>query len=182
MINFFDHMNKNIVRLFKKLMVGLILIIIGFQFWIYLTGNVYNEFLLLIKGKKTTGYIYYSEEFKDIVEQERRSDTYVWEVKYKYYFNTLEGKRILGKSETVSSEPGLYESANKKPIKIEVIYLPKIPSINRNTNDTNQSSTIIEFIFRKILIGGALLLFFLSIGFNEIRNSIKEYKSNYPNI
>ena len=136
--------------------------------------NPFDEYLLITKGLITNGFITNAEEYEDEVyipdSQGGGSET-VTNVYYKYQFTTQDGRTITD----VSSELGGIEDFKGKQIPIQVEYLRNDPKVNRVKDATNQCITLGEFIWRRILLCGGILIWACSIGFFLIKNAIQKY-------
>ncbi len=168
---------KTLSGLIQTIFFGLICLFIGVTFWFYLSGNPYYEFLLITQSETTKGLVIHSKEFEDVVEQNDRASATVYDVSYEFAFTTSEGKKIIGHGKEEYPDPGNLSEANIQPIPVTVEYISSNPEINRVKEIGKGCKTVWEFIWRQVLLGGILLIFFSSIGITIIINAIKDYKT-----
>lgn len=166
---------KLIYNLIKQCTFGITAMIAAIWFLSYnINANPYHEYQLITESKIANGFITNVEEYKDEVDipdaQGGGSEPVTIDI-YDYNFTTQDGKVIKDRS----SDLGYMKNFKNKPLPIQVEYLPDNPKINRVKDETSQCKTLGEFIWRKLGLGGLLLITFCSIGFAMIRNAIKEY-------
>lgn len=158
--------NKLVYILVKRCIWILAGTVIGVGVFAYMVNvNPYNEFLLITKSATTNGFITNTEEYQD-GSSETGNNIY-----YEYSFTTPDGKIITDKI----SELGGIEDFKDKPIPIKVEYLPNNPKVNRVKDATNQCTTIGEFIWRRVLICGGILVWFCYIVFTLIKDAIQRF-------
>lgn len=169
-------------KLFKSCFWGCIALLVALWLIFYETGNPYNEFLLITKSTTANGFITSSEEQEDVVEPEGRSASQVFNVYYEYHFTTKDGKTVKDHGSDTNPKSGYLSDANEKPIPIVVEYIPSNPQINRIKDMTLQCKTITEFIWRRLALGGLLLILGCSIGISMIKKGIKEFVTERKNL
>lgn len=162
-----------------NMIVGLAILLFGFYFWRHYAGNPINEFRLITKGRITNGYVTKAEESSEYVEQnDGRAGGMAYQFYYNYYFNLPNGKRIYDSAISGGALPEDLCCLEDKPYEVKVEYLSSNPTINRVKDFDAGSKTIGNWLWRKVLLGGILLIGCLSIGVIWIRNTIKEYKKD----
>lgn len=179
-MNIYKSKNRIVISLIWNTIVGLAILILGFYFWRYFSGNPVNEFRLITKGKIANGYITSAEESSEYVEQnDGRTGGMAYQFYYKYYFILPDGKKIYDSATTGGQLPGdLCCLDNEPPYEVKVEYLPNNPTINRVKDYDAGSRTIGNWLWRKVGLGGILLVGTLSFGVLYIRHTIKEYKKD----
>lgn len=158
--------NKLVYILVKRCIWILVGTVVGAVVFAYMVNvNPYDEFLLITKSATANGFITKAEEYQD-GSSETGTNIY-----YEYHFTTPDGKIITDKS----SELGGIEDFKDESIPIKVEYLPNNPKVNRVKDATNQCASIGEFIWRRILICGGILVWICYIGFTLIKDAIQRF-------
>lgn len=158
--------SSKMVIMIKKVIIGVLLILVAFWFWWSMVGNPFHELALIRRGQVTTGYLVDIHEHE---EEDYRGHVYLSDVGV-YTFQLSGGREF--KATTRAPTGQLREQE-------EIEYLPNNPTISRIKGDGCNSIT--EWLWRKIGLGGILLLIFLSIGFEFVLQAIKEFKHPQKN-
>jgi hypothetical protein len=126
-------------------------------------GNPFHELALIRNSQITNGYLVDSFEIETAGSNDRIGvcDRGV------YAYRLPDGREF----KTFTDVP---TGQLKELQKVE--YLLDNPAVSRIKGDGCQ--TITEFLWRKVGVGGLLLVAFLSIGFVVARNAISEFKSS----
>jgi hypothetical protein len=143
------------------ILLGVALIIGGILFWYHIAGNPLDEFALIKRAKVAPCIL--ADSYEDEHEDER-GQVYPSEVGI-YTFRLPDGREFKTYTE------GPLGELEKQ---LEVEYLPDNPSVNRIKGDGCQS--IFEWLWRKMGIGGLLLLMCLAPGFLILREGIRKHK------
>lgn len=168
-----------IVGLIWNMIVGLAILLFGFYFWRDIAGNPINEFRLITKGKIADGYVTSAEESSEYVEEnDGRTGGMAYQFYYKYYFNLPDGKRIYDSAISGGMLPEDLCCLEDESYEVKVQYLSSNPTINRINEFDSGSKTIGNWLWRKVGLGGILLVGCLSVGVILIRNTIKEYRKD----
>lgn len=166
---------KLIYNLSKQCIYGVAALIASIWFVSYsIKVNPYYEYQLITKSKIANGFITKVEEHKDeidIPDAQGGGSEMVTVDSYDYNFTTQDGKVINARS----SDLGYMPNFKNEPLPIRVEYLPYNPRINRVKDETSECKTLGEFIWKRLGLGGLLIVVFCSIGFVMIRNGIKEF-------
>ncbi|MEI6823591.1 MAG: hypothetical protein WCL51_16795 [Bacteroidota bacterium] len=168
---------KLVYSLIKKIFIVIACFLFVYSFFYFEIGNPYYEFLLVTKGITTKGYITYVEEHEDVAEQNGNSRD-VYNVYYEYTFITKDGKTIKSSESDVSPVSGYLHEANKNPIPITVKYIANHPEINFDNDKVQYCNTIVEYLWRRLIIYFIILL----IGFTYIYKAMKNYLSESKKI
>ncbi len=155
--------------LIKGIVIGVLLMLGAFWFWWHLAGNPFEEFALIRSAQTVSGFII--DTWEEPGETDYGETRWSHSVTYKYCVPS--GREFMGNSKgrgRLSQEL----SDLTEPYPVEIEYLPNKPKVSRIKGGGCQSIT--EWLWRKIGIGGILLVVFLSIGFSIIQNAINEFK------
>jgi hypothetical protein len=170
-----EQKNKKI-QLIKSILTGIVCLAIAFWFWHSLAGNPFDEYALIRSSVIGKGYITKIEEYQDAIEEAGR-EKIVPKYSYAYEFKTQEGRLIKGLGNEGGHIPDSLTYVNTIPFPINVEYLSKHPDVNRIIGLHSGCTSIGEWIWRKVLLGGLLLVVFLSVGTIVIKKAITEYAS-----
>ncbi len=152
---------KNIYyNLIKGMVIGVLLIVGACWFWWSLTGNIFHELALIRRAQITSGTLIEVHEHE---EEDFRGHVYFSDIGV-YVYQLSDGREFR----TTIREPTGQLKKHR-----EVEYLPEKPEISRIKGDGCQSIT--EWLWRKIGLGGIILVLFLSIGCIIIKNTIIEF-------
>jgi hypothetical protein len=163
-------------QLTKSLFFGMIWLVIGFWFWYAMAGNPFDEYALIRSGIIANGHIVNVEEYEDAVEEAGR-ESVVPKYSFEYNFVTVDGRVIKDYSADNGGHiPDSLEDVNETPHPIQVEYLSRHPNVNRVIGMHTGCTSIGEWIFRKITVGGLVLLGCLSLGILSIKQAVKTYK------
>lgn len=176
-----EYQSKSGIRfeLLKSMLIGIAALIIGFYFWRQAARNPINEFRLITRGKEVRGYVTSAEETSDIVEyNDGRSTGVAYEFYYKYFFILPDGRKIEDSAVSAGRLPTELSSLDEARHGINVEYVPNNPSINRIKKYSTGATTLWEWIWRKVALGGLLLAGCLSIGVIVVKAAIKKYKTD----
>jgi len=156
-------------ELTKGMATGILFMLFACCFWLYLAGNPFAELALIRSAQSISGFIIDAwEQPLDTDEgRTRRANGAI----YKYYIDEHEFTK-----KTKDSDGRLHKEFGKlkQPFRVEVEYLPNNPQVSRIKGDGCQ--TITEWLWRRVALGGTLLLAFLAIGLFVIQNAINEYR------
>lgn len=152
----------------KKIFAGSVASVAAFYFWLYLIGNPLHDYLLLRNGKVTNGYI--TNTWEDATDDDHGRA--VWTHGAEYSFRLPDSREMTGRSLEYSGRLKEEFANLKAPYPIEIEYYPNDPTISRIKG--TGSATLTDWLWRKIGIGGALLVLFLSPGISFFVAAIRE--------
>lgn len=141
----------------KSFVWSFILVVFAFMFWHHLAGNPIDEYLLIQNAKLANGILMDSYEVDTGDEKGNVYDVGV------YKFSLPDGRKFKAFTKESNGE-------HEKQIE----YLPSNPSINRIKGEGCQN--IMEWLGKKIILGGLSLAIFLIPGYIMLRQGIKEIK------
>ena len=149
----------------KNVLTGVALMIAMFFFWKWLIHiPPWDSARLLLWGKTVPGEI--------IDAGEEPSDTDYGSTKWYHYciyaFETPGGKRTASTGDI----PGRLATGLTFPVAIEVDYLPSNPGVSQIHGPNSDS--VLDFLWRKCLLGFGLLALFLAPGAAIIRSSFRQ--------
>lgn len=158
--------NEKYKEALKSIFWGIALIVGAVLFWLYLAGNPFHELALILNSNTTSGFIV--NTWEDAEDGEEGGTHWYHYIGYKFeiengstFQSTMHGSgRLKDELHNLS-----------EPFPIEVEYLVDNPNINRIKGDGCQS--ISEWLWRKVGLGGLLLILFLSPGFILLRDGAK---------
>lgn len=174
-VNRFSEKNKSKFSYFKSIIFALALPIGAFYVWYSLSGNPFNEYLLITKSKTIKGFITKAEEFEDVVETNNGNSVIVYFYHYEYKFTLPDGNTIPGYGTEDGTLPEYLKKLENKPYPIVVEYLFNDPEINRVKGMIRGNKTVNQWIRNRVVVGIVALLFFSYIGFTIIKESRKKY-------
>lgn len=151
----------------KTIFWGVIFLIVAILFWYHLAGNPSHEFALIRNAQVIKGVLIDSYEDE---QEDERGHVYFSDVGI-YSFEVSDGRNFKSKTRVPTGQLKQQE---------EIEYLPSNPEINRIKGDGCQ--TITEFILRKILLGGILLVVFTSFGIRIIYVGFFSKEEKYAKI
>jgi hypothetical protein len=151
-----------------KSLLGVAALVAAFYFVISITGNPYEEYLLMTKGTTTTGFINYVD--KEVEDRDAGGETYYYN--YSYTFKTTDGKTITSFQQTSGPESQEVPDLSK-PVPIDIVYLQSNPTVNKIKDTLSES--LFELLWRKIGLRLILLICFSSFGLILIGNAIKQF-------
>jgi hypothetical protein len=143
----------------KTIIWSIVLIVGALVFWHHIVGNPLDELALIQRAELATGVLVDSYE----VEHESDRGVYISEVGV-YSFTLPDGREFKTFTKNSSGER-----------EEQIEYLPDNPSVNRVRWDGCQ--TLMEWLWRKVILGGILLILFVYPGFYLMFNGIKEIKN-----
>lgn len=143
----------------KTILGGSLLLIGAVWFWYHAVGNPINEFALIRRAQIATGTLIdtYEDEQEDYRGHVYFSDVGV------YTFNVPGGREF----KTLTRVP-----TGQLKERQEIEYLSDAPSVNRVKGDGCR--TVFELLWRKIGLGGLLLVLFAGSGIALLQNGIRE--------
>lgn len=146
--------------LIKGIVIGVICLTVAIWFWLSLVGNPFDELALIRKAETTHGTLVDSFDVESAGSNDRIAilDRGI----YAFYVDGQEFKTFI--------DVPLGELNEREKIE----YLPDNPEVNRVKGEGCQS--VVEWLWRKMGIGGIFLLMFCSVGFFMLKGSIIEYK------
>ena len=153
------------------MVIGVLLMLGAFWFWLSLGGNPFHELALIRHGETTSGFIIDAWEEPPDGGEGNRS----WHYGLIYKYNTPDGREFTQR--TVSWAGRIPEKLSLVPVEpypVEIEYLPNKPEVSKIKG--TGSNSIFDWLWRKIGLGGILLVGFLSIGFIVIQYTINEYR------
>lgn len=143
------------------ILLGMAFIIGGVLFWYHIAGNPLNEIALIQRAKVATCILV--DTYEDEHENEH-GHVYVSDVGI-YAFRLPDGREF----KTLNRVP-----SGQLEEQLEVEYLPDNPSVNRIKGDGCQS--VVEWLWRKIGVGGLFLLICITPGFLVLQDGIRKLK------
>lgn len=146
--------------LIKGIVIGVICLIIAIWFWLSQVGNPFDELALIRKAQTTYGVLVDSFD----IESAGSNDRIAILDRGIYAFN------VGGQEFKTFIDVPMGELNERE----EVEYLPDNPEVNRIKGEGCQS--VVEWLWRKMGIGGVILLMLCSIGFVMLRGAIFEFK------
>ena len=153
----------------KTILYGILYTVVVLAIWWHIAGNPIVELNLILSAKDlTNGFIV--DAWEDISEGDEGGSS--WTHSYHYEYQTPDGKKFDG----AEQGNGRIAIDLKHPHPIEVEYLPDDPTVSRIKGSGN--ADIGEWLWRKIGLGGILLIMFIAPGFIVIRNGINDIKKN----
>lgn len=159
-----DRDNKKQENIHWSLVKGIVIgtLLIAFAIWFIgdATGNPLHELALIRNAEITTGTLVDSFEVEKAGSNDR-----VYFCDRGVYSYLAGGNSFKTFIDAPTGQLNELE---------EVEYLPNNPEISRVKGDGCQSIT--ELLWRKVGLGGLMLIAFSSFGFIYLRNSIKEYR------
>jgi hypothetical protein len=158
----------------RSMIGGIVCLVIGFWFWYSLAGNPFDEYALIRSGIIGNGFITKIDEYEDAAEEAER-EKIVPKYSYQYEFRTQDRRLIKSFGDEGGHIPDSLRYVNTIPFPIHVEYLSKHPDVNRIIGMHVGCTSIGEWLWRKVALGGVLLVICLSIGFEVIRRSLKGY-------
>lgn len=167
------------LKLIKGLAIACILLFVGGWFWLRAVGNLYSEFLFLLKHETASGYIYKVESYDyDIEKPESGGQGGIIEgivIEYKFETKThgIIYSHVALEGYIIDSLPDL----SKLPQFVEIEYLSNNPSQSRIKNCHLDSVTWLEFFWRKLFVGTVFLFGCLSVGYVYLKDVLKESKT-----
>ncbi len=143
------------------ILLGMALIIGGVLFWYHIAGNPLDEIKLIQRAKVATCILVdaYDDEHEDDRGHIHLSNVGI------YTFRLPDGREF----KTLTRVP-----SGQLEEKLEVEYLPDNPSVNRIKGGGCQS--VVEWLWRKIGVGGLVLLTCITPGFLVLRDGIRKFK------
>ncbi len=162
------------LKLYKSLFLGATMMIVVFWVWNRVADHPVDDLRLIINGKIVKGHITNAEEFSFEYETNKGVKT-GYQHLCKYYFTTLNGNKIIDSAVFGGQVPEYLKNSNRKAYEVEIEYLPNNPRIHKIRDFDIMDFR--EWFIKKFLIGGALLVIFLSLGFVLIKKSIKQYRN-----
>ncbi len=150
----------------KTLFGGALWIVIAFAFWLSIAGNPIDELNLILNAETTNGFIV--DGWDDVDDNgEGKSE---WTHRYIYEFYTSPGQKYKGVED--GGGPLMIDFEEPNPVDIE--YLPDNPNVSRIKG--SGCSSIWEWLWRKIGIGGIFLILIISPGFRLLKDGISEIR------
>jgi hypothetical protein len=151
----------------KTMFFGVVLVIAGGLFWYLLGGNPLDELALIRRAQTVPGFIF--KAWEDVEDGERGQAMWFHTTIYEY--RTPEGCKYQGKeSGSGRLRDDLCEL--QRPYPIEVEYLPESPTTSRIRG--SGCSSVMEWVWRKVAVGGFLLALFASGGIVQLREGVRE--------
>jgi hypothetical protein len=142
----------------KTLFFGICLIIIAIWYAYYSGGKIFDELALIRHSNITPGSLVDTQKS----ESEDSYGNVAVDYGAVYIFHTNNGEEFKSYSDDTNDQ------------KVEIEYLPENPSVNRVKG--YGCTSVQDWIWRKIVVGGVILAFLLSPGFIVIKKGIKEIK------
>lgn len=149
---------------------GLGLIVGAVWFWLYLVGNPIHDLRLMLYAKTAPGQIIDTWEEPGDGDQ---GQTF-WDSGCVYTFRLPDGREMRD----VHTGQGRLRSEFRNlahPVAVEVEYDPVDPSISRIKGDGSQS--LVDWLLRKVGLGGLLLILFVSPGVKLIRDGVRRFRA-----
>ncbi|HLG17758.1 MAG TPA: hypothetical protein VJH03_25160 [Blastocatellia bacterium] len=142
--------------------------------WASAVGNPIHDLRLMLGASTTPGQIIGTWE--DV--QDGDDGRAHWYHGIAYTFRLPDGREIRAATGSRSGRlsPELVNS--KDPIAVEVEYDPRVPSVNRLKGDGSQS--LGDWLLRKVVLGGVLLILFMWPGVKLLRDGIAEFRAGQP--
>ena len=156
----------------KRIAWGLVWMVCATWFWLHLVGNPIHDLRLMLWARTAPGHIV--DTWEDVEDgDDGRAH---WYHSAAYTFHLPDGREV---SATTGSRSGRLRPEFvdfEQPIPIEVEYDPTNPSISRLKGEGCQS--LVEWLFRKVCLGGLMFVLFVSPGVQLIRDGIRSFPSS----
>lgn len=153
--------NNKLTQPLKTLTWGVLAIVAACWFWLYLAGNPVDELALIRRAQIAAGSLVdtYENELED-----NRGRVYLSDVGV-YTYRVPDGREF----KTTTRVP-----TGQLKERQEVEYLPDNPAVSRIRGDGCRS--VVEWLWRKVGLGGLLLALYVSPGVVLIREAFRDIK------
>lgn len=149
----------------KTLLFGIAWVVGAYCFWLYLAGNPVDELALIRRAQVAPGFIVDTWEEPEDGDDGRTH----WFHGATYTYRLPDGRKFTG------SAHGSGRLNLEPPYPVEVEYLPDHPSVSRIRG--SGSSSITDWLWRKIGLGSLLLALLVSPGVAMVRAGIREMRN-----
>lgn len=157
---------------FKTIAWGLGWVLGALSLWLHLAGNPIHDLRLVLHASTAPGHVI--DTWEDVGDGDDGRAHFVHGIVYR--FRLPDGREARGYTGTRSGRLSAEWIDLKEPIPVDVEYDPSDPSINRLKGDGSQN--FIDWLLRKVGLGGLLLILFVSPGVKLIRDGIQELRGN----
>lgn len=147
---------------------GVLLLLGMFWFWHFLAGNPFDDLALILKGHTVPGFVV--DTWEDVESSETGAHWFHGAV---YTYRLSDGREFTQHTRIKSGRTKLEFTDINEPVPIEVEYLPDNPAVSRIKGDG--SPTLFDWLWRKLGLGGILLVMFLAPGFAMLRDAAKKF-------
>jgi len=147
---------------------GVAMTLVALWFWFHVNGDLLQDLRLLQAAEVAPGQII--DSWEDLEDGEE-GQTH-WFHAAVYTFRLPDGQELHGAARGTGRLREQFRNLGG-PVPIEVEYDPADPSVNRLKGSGSQS--VIEWVLRKLLLGGILLVVLVSPGLLLCRNGVKAY-------
>ena len=153
----------------KTMVWGFAWVACAVWFWLHLAGNPIHDLRLMIWARTAPGHVVDTWENVENGDDGRAQ----WFHGSTYTFRLPDGREVRAVTGTQSGRLRPEFAKLEQPIPVEVEYDPVDPFISRLKGDGSQS--IIEWILRKVGVGGLLLALFIYPGGKLICDGVREF-------
>jgi hypothetical protein len=155
----------------KTMVWGFALVACAVWFWLHLTGNPIHDLRLMIWARTAPGHVV--DTWEDVEDGD--DGRVQWTHGSTYTFRLPDGHEVEAATGTRSGRLRPEFAKLEKPLPVEVEYDPADPLISRLKGDGSQS--LVEWILRKVGLGGLLLVLFMSPGVKLIFDGVREFRA-----
>lgn len=142
----------------KIIFWGLVYVAVMFAFWYGVVGHPVDEYRFMQRG------VLVNAQIGDCTQEYAESDSGQGGPYQRCSFSY----EVNG-----TSYYGISDFAQDVGATVEILYLPETPSVHREK--LGAATGIFDFVFRKIILGAALLIGLVAGGFSIIKIGIKEF-------
>lgn len=160
--------NNEVIGSVKTLAWGILWILGAVWFWHYSFGNPLDELALIRRAQIAPGSIV--DTWEDVGDDDYGRAH--WSNKATYTYRLPDGREFTKSTKSVSGRLKETFRDLQQPYPIEVEYLPDKPMVSRIKGDGSDS--IMDWLWRKVGLGGVLLILFASPGIILLRNGVCE--------
>lgn len=158
----------------KSMVWGCILTLLACAFVYYVAGNPLRELALILHGRTVSGFVI--DAWEDAEETDYGKT--IWDHRAIYTYRLPDGRSFKGTAEGSGRLKEEFQDLTE-PYPIEIEYLPDNPNISRVKGDG--CATVTELLWRKIGLGGCILVGFCWIPVGLLWKGLKDLKRLYMN-
>lgn len=168
---------KKQIRLAKTLAIGLIVPILFIIIWLWSSSGPFQELKLIISSDVVDGKIIDAVEGSDVIElYEGRKSEQVFYYDYEYVYRISDNVLRHARGSEKGRLPDSLSSIDL-PAHVEVEYIPDDPSVSRVRGMKSNSTTIFEWIRRRMVLPGFIFIFICFLCGQRIHDEYKKYKA-----
>lgn len=155
----------------QTFLCGLLAVLAACWFWYYQMGNPLHELALIHRRHTVAGFIV--DSWEEAESPGERSGT-LWYHGGAYRYRLPDGREFTQHTKSKSGRLKAEFQNLKQPYSIQVECLPDNPRISRIKGDGCDS--VMELLWRKVGLGGLMLVLFLSPGAVLVLNATRDIK------